>query len=247
MKPIIILFLLGAAAAAPVEDERIIGGYECHPHSQPWQVSINIGYHYCGASLISDQWVLSAAHCWRNPYTQFAVLGDHHIWKHEGTEQFVTVDEIYWHSRYDYQTLDHDIMLMKLSHPVTVNEYVRPVPLPKGCPAAGDMCIVSGWGNIITDGVFNPFNLQCVDVPILSDADCENSHPGQISSTMGVRGTWRGARTPVRVTLGVRWYVTGRSRASCPGGTAVRRSITPGSTPRSAPWCPGSKPSCMHI
>ncbi|RXM91559.1 Anionic trypsin-1 [Acipenser ruthenus] len=194
MKPIIILFLLGAAAAAPVEDERIIGGYECHPHSQPWQVSINIGYHYCGASLISDQWVLSAAHCWQNPYSQFAVLGDHHIWKHEGTEQFVTVDEIYWHPRYDYQTLDHDIMLMKLSHPVTVNEYVRPVPLPKGCPAAGDMCIVSGWGNIITDGVFNPFNLQCVDVPILSDADCENSYPGQISSTMVCAGYLEGGK-----------------------------------------------------
>uniref|UniRef100_A0A8C4WMC7 Peptidase S1 domain-containing protein n=1 Tax=Gopherus evgoodei TaxID=1825980 RepID=A0A8C4WMC7_9SAUR len=41
---------------------RIIGEYECSPHSQPWQVSLNTGYHFYGGSLIADQWVLSAAH-----------------------------------------------------------------------------------------------------------------------------------------------------------------------------------------
>lgn len=51
-------------AAAPMDD-RIVGGYECTPHSQPWQVSINIGYHYCGGSLINEQWIISAAHCWQ--------------------------------------------------------------------------------------------------------------------------------------------------------------------------------------
>lgn len=69
----------------------------------------------------------------------------------EGTEQYMSVDAIYWHESYDYQTMDHDIMLMKLAHPVTVNQYVKPVALPKACPAPGDMCTVSGWGNIYTD------------------------------------------------------------------------------------------------
>lgn len=86
-----------------------------------------------------------------SPYAQIAILGDHHIYKYEGTEQYMSVDAIYWHQSYDYQTLDYDIMLMKLAHPVTVTEYVKPIALPTACPTAGTMCRVSGWGNIYTD------------------------------------------------------------------------------------------------
>lgn len=86
-----------------------------------------------------------------SPFSQIAILGDYHIWEHEGTEQYMSVDAIYWHESYDYRTLDYDIMLMKLAHPVTVNEYVKPVLLPKACPTPGDMCMVSGWGNIYSD------------------------------------------------------------------------------------------------
>lgn len=64
------------SAAAPLDD-KIVGGYECTPHSQPWQVTLNIGYHYCGGSLINDQWVVSAAHCWME-----LVLKIHSIHKH---------------------------------------------------------------------------------------------------------------------------------------------------------------------
>uniref|UniRef100_A0A4W5MBZ7 trypsin n=2 Tax=Hucho hucho TaxID=62062 RepID=A0A4W5MBZ7_9TELE len=190
---LIVLTLLGAAAAAPMDD-RIVGGYECEAHSQPWQASLNIGYHYCGGSLINDQWIISAAHCWMNPWSQLAILGDHHIWKHEGTEQYMSVNAIYWHQSYDYQTLDHDIMLLKLAHPVTLNKFVKPIALPTACPKAGDMCVVSGWGNIYTDSVFNPFNLQCVDIPILSKKACEESYPGQITDTMVCAGYLEGGK-----------------------------------------------------
>uniref|UniRef100_A0A8C7LT21 trypsin n=1 Tax=Oncorhynchus mykiss TaxID=8022 RepID=A0A8C7LT21_ONCMY len=190
---LIVLTLLGVAAAAPMDD-RIVGGYECEAHSQPWQASLNIGYHFCGGALINDQWIISAAHCWMNPWSQLAILGDHHIWEHEGTEQYMSVDAIYWHQSYDYQTLDHDIMLLKLAHPVTLNKFVKPIALPTACPKAGDMCVVSGWGNIYTDSVFNPFNLQCVDIPILSKKACDESYPGQITDTMVCAGYLEGGK-----------------------------------------------------
>ncbi|XP_068615777.1 trypsin-2-like isoform X3 [Brachionichthys hirsutus] len=186
---LIFLALLGAAAAAPTDD-KIVGGYECTPHGIPWQVSINIGYHFCGGSLINDQWIISAAHCWQK---LIAVLGDHHLWVNEGTEQYMSVDAIYWHESYDYQTLDYDVMLMKLAHPATINEYVKPVALPKACAEPGDMCTVSGWGNVYTDEG-EPFELRCVRVPIMSNKDCEGSYPGMITDRMVCAGYLEGGK-----------------------------------------------------
>ena len=45
------------------EGNKIVGGYECLKHSVPYQVSLFDGYNFCGGTLLSDEWVLSAAHC----------------------------------------------------------------------------------------------------------------------------------------------------------------------------------------
>uniref|UniRef100_A0A674IYA5 trypsin n=1 Tax=Terrapene triunguis TaxID=2587831 RepID=A0A674IYA5_9SAUR len=184
-------------AAAPQGVDRIVGGYECSPHSQPWQVSLNVGYHFCGGSLITDQWVVSAAHCWyygsRLRLEGLVILGDHNIQVFEHTEHLMRIETIVWHPSYDYQTLDHDIMLIKLAHPVRTDAYVQPVSLPTACPAAGTSCVVSGWGNILSDGG-DPYNLQCVNIPILSNAACEGSYPGMITSTMLCAGYLEGGK-----------------------------------------------------
>jgi len=48
------------------EDDKIIGGYECSPNSQPWQVYLTYdnGERWCGASVINERWLVSAAHCY---------------------------------------------------------------------------------------------------------------------------------------------------------------------------------------
>uniref|UniRef100_A0A8C3HKV9 Peptidase S1 domain-containing protein n=1 Tax=Chrysemys picta bellii TaxID=8478 RepID=A0A8C3HKV9_CHRPI len=193
----LVLALLAAAAAAPQGVDKIIGGYECSPHSQPWQVSLNTGYHFCGGSLIADQWVLSAAHCWYyrlglgrlwgmsrgalshrsfpSPDSMQVILGDHNIQVFEHTEHLMRIETIVLHPSYDEQTLDHDIMLIKLAHQV------------------GSLCTVSGWGNILSDGC-DAKNLQCVEVPIVSDQVCERSYPGMITSTMMCAGYPEGGK-----------------------------------------------------
>ncbi|KAM3613529.1 uncharacterized protein V6R79_000970 [Siganus canaliculatus] len=188
MRSLVFLLLIGAVFA---EDDKIVGGYECERHSQPHQVSLNSGYHFCGGSLVNENWVVSAAHCYKSRIE--VRLGEHHIGIDENTEQFISSSRIIRHPSYNSWTTDNDIMLIKLSTPAVLNQYVQPIALPSGCASAGTMCTVSGWGNTENPAVDGD-SLQCVEVPILSDSVCENAYPGMISNAMFCAGYLEGGK-----------------------------------------------------
>ncbi|XP_075927865.1 trypsin-like [Petromyzon marinus] len=144
-------------------EDHIVGGYECAAHSQPWQVSINIGYHFCGGSLISSEWVVSAAHCYKtssslqsytsstpSPSLISVRIGEHNIFESEGTEQRIRASKGIRHPQFNSSTFDNDIMLIKLSSPATLNQYAQAIPLPSSCIGTGVMCTISGWGQTKT-------------------------------------------------------------------------------------------------
>lgn len=147
MKTFIFLALLGAAVAFPIDDDdKIVGGYTCRRNSVPYQVSLNSGYHFCGGSLINSQWVVSAAHCYKSRIQ--VRLGEHNIAVSEGSEQFINSAKVIRHPRYNANTIDNDIMLIKLSSPATLNSRVSAISLPKSCAPSGSQCLISGWGNV---------------------------------------------------------------------------------------------------
>ncbi|XP_040217623.1 trypsin-like isoform X5 [Rana temporaria] len=190
MKFLLICVLLGAAAA--LDDDKIVGGYTCGAYSQPWQVSLNSGYHFCGGSLINSLWVVSAAHCYQS--SMQVRLGEHNIAVSEGTEQFINSAKVIRNAAYNSRTLDNDIMLVKLASPATLNSYVKSVPLPGGCAAAGTNCVISGWGNTLSSGTNMPNLLQCVNAPILTSTQCSNAYPGEITGNMICVGYLEGGK-----------------------------------------------------
>ncbi|XP_041032784.1 trypsin-3-like isoform X1 [Carcharodon carcharias] len=194
MRLFLLVSLLGLAVAG--DDDKIINGYSCPPHSQPWQVIFTTDtYRWCGGSVINEWWILSAAHCEQPAHTLVAYIGDHDTNVHEGTEQYIGASKVIIHPHYNPQTLDNDVMLVKLSSPVQFNSYVRPIELSSSCPTAGLQCLVSGWGNLLNDGeVLYPADLQCLDVPVLSPSTCQKAYPGSITSSMFCAGFMEGGK-----------------------------------------------------
>ncbi|XP_007090895.1 serine protease 1 [Panthera pardus] len=193
MKTFIFLALLGAAVAFPVDDDdKIVGGYTCPRNSVPYQVSLNSGYHFCGGSLINSLWVVSAAHCYKSRIQ--VRLGEHNIAVSEGSEQFINSAKVIRHPRYNANTIDNDIMLIKLSSPATLNSRVSAISLPRSCAPSGSQCLISGWGNVQSFGENYPDVLQCLKAPILTDSACRKAYPGQITSNMICLGFLEGGK-----------------------------------------------------
>ncbi|KAL0148392.1 hypothetical protein M9458_056292, partial [Cirrhinus mrigala] len=74
------------------------------------------------------------------------LLGKHNTAEDESSEQSILSERVIRHPQFNYSTIDSDIMLIKLSKPAALNEYVKPLDLPKSCAPPDTKCRVSGWG-----------------------------------------------------------------------------------------------------
>merc|ERR1719276_55588 len=164
---------------------RIVGGEEAADGEFPWQVSLRqigaIGAtHFCGGSIIDENWIMTAAHCCagQTPAFMHVVAGGIKLNAAEGEEEKRDLEMIIGHPDYDSRELTNDICLLKLKEPLEWTEFVQPAALPEPLAEVdgGVMATVTGWGTTSEGGLALPNILHKVTVPVVTDEDCDNSY-----------------------------------------------------------------------
>lgn len=178
---------------------NILGGATIPISAAPYQVSMEInGGHACGGSIISDQWILTAAHCvvFGGATTSNTVI---HAGSNDQTSsggQNIAVDIIHVHPSYNTSNSENDIALLHLSTPLQFNHNVIPIEYANNCNtnssdyAAGNNVYLSGWG-ITCNTCGGATLLQGLSIPFVSNATAmalnqaySSSYTANISSNM---------------------------------------------------------------
>uniref|UniRef100_A0A663NCY6 Transmembrane serine protease 7 n=1 Tax=Athene cunicularia TaxID=194338 RepID=A0A663NCY6_ATHCN len=204
---------------------RIVGGTNTEEGEWPWQVSLHfVGAAYCGASVISKEWLVSAAHCF-----QGSKLADPRAWRAhlgmqtQGRAKFVsTVRRIVVHEYYNSRNYDYDIALLQLSKPWpdAMSHVIQPICLPPFSHKvrSGDKCWITGWGQKQEADDEGSAILQKAEVEIIDQTLCHSTY-GIITARMFCAGLLSGKRDGCKGDSGGplscqsngdgKWFLTG--------------------------------------
>ncbi|KAM5284402.1 transmembrane protease serine 11B-like protein [Hipposideros larvatus] len=185
----------GRRARMSATYDRIKGGSAAQEGEWPWQATLKRnGRHSCGASLISDKYLVTAAHCFqktqnpRNYTVSFGTRVYPPYMQHY-------VKNIIIHESYTRGEHHDDIALIELTDKVLFNNDVHRVCLPEATQIfqPGEGVVVTGWGALSYNGEY-PVLLQKAPVKIIDTNTCNarEGYYGLVTDTMLCAGYLEG-------------------------------------------------------
>ncbi|XP_041850159.1 coagulation factor VII [Melanotaenia boesemani] len=172
---------------------RIVGGHLERRGGSPWQVLIHRsdGFGFCGGTLVSDRWVVSAAHCFEES-ADYVTIGDLDKQRPDPGEQLIKIQEVILHPHFHSFTFDSDIALLYLTQPVLRGPTAAPACLPdahlsKYLLKDENRGVVSGWGATEHLGLSSRF-LKKVTLPVVSYQACTTTIEQVITDNMFCAG-----------------------------------------------------------
>merc|ERR1712112_722176 len=134
----------------PPSKDRIVGGFEAEPNQWPWQVALFVdNAWFCGGALISENYVLTAAHCVDGASYFDIMAGAHNVRESsEPNRVEITSFNGWTHPQWSPNDLANDIALIELPSPITFNDYIKPSCLPDAGDTADpdELVTATGWG-----------------------------------------------------------------------------------------------------
>ncbi|XP_034970813.1 coagulation factor X [Zootoca vivipara] len=180
----------------PDEDRgvRIVNGVDCELGQCPWQALLidDAGEGFCGGTILSPEFVLTAAHCINQTRTLKVVVGEVNTTVSGRTGTVHTVDKIYVHQKFVLATYDYDIALIQLKTPIHFSENVIPACLPTADFANQVLMrarkgTISGFGRLHERGRVSA-TLKKIDVPYVERHICKLSSNFPITENMFCAG-----------------------------------------------------------
>jgi secreted trypsin-like serine protease len=169
-------------------EQEIVGGTATTIGANPWQVSLqgSTGSHFCGGSILNENWILTAQHCVNNngviSKPARIEAGTTTI---SGSGQVRSVAEVVVYPGYVDASKGKDVALLRLSTPLDLSGanakaigLVTSADASAGVTNAGVVSRVTGWGTLSSGGS-SPDTLQTVDVNIQSNSSAQTAYPNE--------------------------------------------------------------------
>ncbi|KAM6957989.1 uncharacterized protein LKV04_022125 [Tautogolabrus adspersus] len=204
---------------------RVVNGNVCPKGHCPWQALLTEKHVFiCGAIVLSDQWILTAAHCvWLKPVSSLHVtVGKHDRDLEEKSEQKRHVASVIIHHNYHHSSTDSDMAMLRLDRPVKLGLYVVPVCLPARNSTFSltlaniRLSTVSGWGRQSQHGLTSSV-LKRLVLPKVTLQECRLHTGLNITRNMLCAGYKTGGRDacegdsggPLVTHYKKTWFLTG--------------------------------------
>ncbi|XP_022218649.2 serine protease 1-like [Drosophila obscura] len=175
----------------PSIEGRITNGKDAVENQFPYQVSLSFGSDsggwFCGGSIISAEWILTAAHCTSGASSVTIGYGAT-VRTAPKLSQTVSSGNFIQHASYNSVVLRNDISLIK-APAVTFSSAINKVVLPSIASSystyAGDTAIASGWGKTSDASSTVANSLQYETFTVVTNTVCSATY-GSLIITQSV-------------------------------------------------------------